>query len=146
MRLEYHTEINASPQHVWDTTFDASTYNEWTKAFSEGSMFEGTWAQGEVLHFIDPNVGGTKALVEVFDPPQRMFAKHIAVTDKDGNETAGDETAKKWIGSTEEYLFEAVEGGTKMTVVIETDEQFETMFAEGWPKALELLKQVCERK
>jgi hypothetical protein len=38
-----------------------------------------------------------------------------------------------------------VDAGTELHVRVTTDEQFEEMFETSWPKALELLKGICEQ-
>lgn len=55
-----------------------------------------------------------------------------------------DETMQKWIGSQEDYFFNALSGDeTELKIVIEADEAFEEMM-QAWPKALEYLKEICE--
>ena len=63
----------------------------------------------------------------------------------DGEEDTNSDMAKKWIGATETYELREVEGGTELQVRIETHEEFEKLFNDCWPKALGLLKVVCER-
>ena len=54
---------------------------------------------------------------------------------------------KKWIGSTEEYRFtDAVNNTTNLKIFFKKDEAFQQMFDDSWPKALKLLKQLCEAK
>jgi uncharacterized protein YndB with AHSA1/START domain len=63
----------------------------------------------------------------------------------DDMEDTEGEMARKWIGSIEVYELREVDAGTELHVRVTTDEQFEEMFETSWPKALELLKGICEQ-
>ena len=111
-KLEYSIEIRANKAHVWKTMLEPEKYEQWVKAFSEGSRFEGRWEQGATVRFVDPNMGGTKAILEIFDPHNCILAKHIAIITDDGREETDGEVAKQWIGTTEKYEFLEHEGKT----------------------------------
>ena len=124
---------------------EPETYQEWVKAFSSDSMFIGEWKLGEILLFFDPNLGGSKAVLKTFNPYDEILAKHISMVDEDRNENNENEMAKKWIGSTERYTINVVVKKTKLGIEITTDETFTEMFNSGWPKALEIIKSLCEK-
>jgi len=145
IKLNYSIEINAKKEHVWKTMIAPETYPKWAKAFSEGSTFLGDWKQGETLIFFDPALGGTKAVLEVFKPYDEILAKHISMVDKDQKENNEDEMAKKWIGSIERYTFAEAGNNTKLKIEITTNEIFTKMFDAGWPKALDIIKSLCEK-
>jgi hypothetical protein len=145
IKLNYSIEINAKKEHIWKTMLDKETYQKWAKAFSAGSIFIGEWKQGETLLFFDPDLGGTKAVLEVFKPYDEIFAKHVSMVDKDRNENNEDEMAKKWIGSTERYKFIGAGNNTKLEIEINTDEVFSEMFNKSWPNALDIIKSLCEK-
>ncbi len=142
--LHYSVTINASKEKVWNTMIDSKKYNQWAKAFSADSQFDGQWKQGAHINFIDPAMGGTKALLEEIKPHDRIHARHIAMINKDGSEDRESEVAKKWIGTTETYTFQENNGLTELFIETRTDEAYEKMFSNSWPKALELLKALCE--
>jgi hypothetical protein len=125
---------------------ESETYQKWIKAFSSDSRFIGEWKQGEIILFFDPNLGGSRATLEIFNPYDEILAEHISMIDKDGNEKNEDEMAKKWIGSTERYSFIESADNTILEIEISTDETFTEMFNTGWPKALEIIKYLCETK
>ena len=143
-QLSYNVSINASKSTVWDTLLDPITYRQWAKGFSPNSQFEGDWRQGSYMKFTDPNMGGTKAILETVVPHERIRARHVAMIDKDGREDAESEGAEKWVGTIEEYLLNEKGGITELTVEMQTHPDFVSMFAECWPKALDLLKGICE--
>ncbi len=144
VNLNYSITIKASKDTVWKTMLDSKTYKQWAKAFSSDSQYIGSWVQGTSIKFIDPNMGGTKAILEVVEPCDRIAAKHVAIIREDGTEDRESETAKKWIGVTERYQLEETNGTTQLFVEMQVHEDFVSMFAESWPKALELLKTLCE--
>ncbi len=144
IKLNYSIEINAEKERVWEIMIGKETYQKWVKAFSANSKFVGDWKQGETILFYDPNLGGSKAILETFKPYDEILAKHFSMVDKDMNENNEDEMSKKWIGSTERYRFIKSGENTKLEIEMITDEAFEKMFNTSWPKALELLKSLCE--
>lgn len=146
IKLNYSIEINAKKEHVWKTMLDKENYKKWARVFSEGSTFRGKWEQGETLLFIDPDLGGTKAVLEVCKPYDEIFAKHISMVDKDMNENNEDEMSKKWIGSTEKYTFTDSGDSTKLEIEMTVEDTFTEMFETSWPKALEIIKSLSEPK
>lgn len=146
IRLHYTVTINAPKEHVWKTMLDPSTYLEWTRAFSPNSTYTGDWIEGATMLFTDPDMGGTKAVLEKVEPYQLIRARHVAVLNKDGSEDTQSDTARKWIGAVEEYRFSESNGKTAIEVEMRTHEDFVSMFEDSWPQALNLLKELCERK
>jgi uncharacterized protein YndB with AHSA1/START domain len=145
-KLEYKTVIAASAKKVWDTMIRQETYRQWVAKSWPNSFYEGNWKKGEEIRFIGPDGSGTLAeLIEV-KPHERILARHIAVLGPKGEQDRTSEMAKGWIGSTEEYLFSEQNGKTTLTVVIQTTEEWVKMFDDGWPAALEELKNITERQ
>jgi hypothetical protein len=145
INLKYLIGINAKKEHVWKTMLDKETYQQWAKAFSAGSTFSGEWKQGETMLFFDPDLGGTKAVLKIFNPYNEILVNHVSMVDKDKNENNEHEMAKKWIGSTERYIFTEAGNSTKLEVEMNTDEVFAEMFNKSWPKALEIIKSLCKK-
>lgn len=147
--LQYSIQIHKSQKFVFNKMMDKSIYNDWAKAFSPGSTYkiDSEWKKGAHIIFYDPtNKGGTKVIVEVFEPYKQVLVKHIDMVDVDGKSTELDDIMKKWIGSTEEYRFiEDDDTNTTLEITIQTDEAFQDMFDDSWPKALELFKAICEK-
>jgi uncharacterized protein YndB with AHSA1/START domain len=147
-KLEFKTTINAKREKVWQTMLAPETYREWVNVSWPNSRYEGKWATGENIRFIggEENQGGTLANFVEVRKPEYILAKHIAVINADGTEDRTSETAKGWIGTTEEYTFTEKDGKTELKVVINTSPDWESMFTDGWPNALNKLKEICERK
>ena len=143
-RLSYSIRIAAPREQVWAEMLDAHNYRQWAKAFSENSKYVGEWASGNFIKFIDPAMGGTKARIEEFTPPSRIHAVHVALIAKDGTEDTTSDAAKTWIGVTESYTLSDVDGATDLRVDMQTHSDYAKMFNDCWPKALELLRSLCE--
>jgi hypothetical protein len=145
INLKYSIEIDAEKEHIWETMLNPETYQKWIKAFSSDSKFIGEWKQGEMILFFDPNLGGSKAVLEIFNPYNEIPAKHISMVDKEKNENNEHEMAKKWISSTERYGFVETGERKRLEIEMKTDEVFAEMFSKSWPRALEIIKSLCEK-
>ena len=147
MQLTYTITINKPQDFVFNKIMDKSVYPDWAEAWGEGMTYEGEWKEGGNISFFDQTQGGTKILVEKIEAPKHIRAKHVAMVNPQNIEVElADEMMKKWIGSLEEYYFEAVDDSTtELKVVMTVDPSFQAMFDGTWPNALELFKGVCER-
>ncbi|MDP2017553.1 hypothetical protein [Hydrogenophaga sp.] len=76
--------IRAPRERVWTTMLQSPTYEQWTRAFCEGSRFEGSWKAGDAIRFLDPagngmvsEGGGTRVKVDadVFGAYEDMMAR-----------------------------------------------------------------------
>jgi uncharacterized protein YndB with AHSA1/START domain len=144
--LHYSITIDAPPKKVWDTMLGADTYREWTSVSWPGSRYEGEWTEGSQMKFIGSEEGGgTLAKLTSVQPYSRVHAEHIAVIGEDGREDRESDVAKSWIGTTERYTFNDKDGSTELVVDMETYPEWEAMFNDGWPGALQALKTLCEK-
>lgn len=143
---QYQITISASAADVWQILTGSDTYKMWVKAFSPNSDMKGQWIQGSEVDFIDPNMGGTRALLEVVEPGAKIVARHIAVISKTGEVSTSGEMADKWIGSKETYQLIEKGDDTELHIEMVCDKTFAEMFNEAWPKALATIKQLCEQQ
>ena len=144
-KLTFKKTIQAPKQKVWDIMLTHGTYEEWSGAGWEGSTYEGEWKQGENIRFISPSGEGTLVRIVELKPAQLIRAEHIAVLKKGGEKDRTSEAAKTWIGSKEDYFFNDINGITELTVEIFSNPEWEKMFTDGWPAALDKLKELCEQ-
>jgi uncharacterized protein YndB with AHSA1/START domain len=142
--LNYEIEISAPVSSVWRTLTERESYHVWAKAFSPNSTFEGKWVQGGEMTFIDPDMGGTKAVLEIVDPGKRIRAKHIALVSKEGGVSASGEMADKWLGTTEDYVFVEAGNASVLKIEIKTHADFGPMFQHAWPGAMANIKALSE--
>lgn len=66
----------------------------------------------------------------------------------DGQEDTSSDEAKQWQGSHENYRFSEINGATTVDVGVTGENirsEMTRMFDGMWPKALEKLKEICER-
>lgn len=142
--LHFTTTINATRGKVWHTMLDDETYREWTSAFAEGSSYTGSWEQGSKIVFGDSEGNGMVARIAENRPHEFISIEHMGMV-QNGIEDTESEDAKKLAGAQENYTFSESNGVTELKVDIDTDEEYEAMFEEMWPRALKKLKALCEK-
>jgi hypothetical protein len=57
----------------------------------------------------------------------------------------GKEKETEWAGALENYTFKDIGGKTEVLVDMDSNEEFEEMFQDIWPKALQKLKELAEK-
>lgn len=143
-RLEFEIVIDAPREKVWNTMLEEPTYGEWTAAFSPGSGFEGSWAEGSEINFVDPSGSGMHARVVENREFEYVELQHIGMIADGKVDTTSPEIAE-WAPALESYEFVDADGATLLKVLMETDPKHAPMFEELWPKALDGLKAIAER-
>lgn len=144
--LEYTIDISVPAEKVWNIMLNEQSYQQWVATAWPNSSYKGKWEQGTEISFLSPGEGGIKARLDIVKPYEHVLATHIALVDKDGNEERSAERSNGLIGTREEYRFKEVNGKTTLTVSIETDPAWTEMFNDGWPTALQDLKNMCEEQ
>ncbi|WP_047047187.1 SRPBCC family protein [Vibrio mexicanus] len=144
LSLTYQIEIDASPQEVWQRLTDAGYYRQWAIAFSPESQFEGNWASGEEVIFFDPNLGGSRAVVDRAEMNRSLAYHHVSIFTPDHVQDVDSDIAMKWIGSSEAFEITEQQKGVILRVNVTTHPDFTAMFNSGWEKALPLIKLLCE--
>lgn len=134
--LHYSVDINAAPQHVWDTMLAPDTYKVWTAPFAEGSYYEGSWEQGQRIRFLTPNGEGMLGEIAENRQPEFLSIHHIGHL-KDGEEHAMPPAY-------ENYTFVPKDGGTELRIAMDSLPAYEAYMNEHWPKALAILKSISE--
>lgn len=142
--IVFKKEINAPKKKVWNTMLEADSYKQWTDVAWPGSTFEGEWKKNSDIRFVGPDSSGTLAHITEYEPYDRVVAKHIAILLQGGSEDRNSEAAQNWIGTLESYYFDEQDGKTKLTVKLNITPEWEQMFRDGWPKALDKLKEIVE--
>lgn len=143
-KIHFEAIINAPVEKVWNTMLEDETYRQWTRAFTEGSHYEGSWEEGAKILFLDPDNNGMVSIIAENRRHEFISVKHIGIV-KDGVEDTESEDAREWAPAYENYTFEEQNGKTKVSVDMDIEEEYEAMFNEMWPKALGLLKDLCEK-
>lgn len=145
MTLEFKIEIAAPVEKVWDTMLSPEGYQQWTRSFASGSYFEGSWSEGERMHFLGPAGSGMVAVIAANRPHELVSIKHIGFV-MNGVEDTTSESVRSWAPAHETYRLAAIPGGTEVTIEQEAFASYEAYMREIWPKALAGLKSLCEPK
>ena len=140
--------INATCEDVWDAIVNDSKYRLWTRAFQEGSYFEGGWNKGDAIRFIGVNEEGVKEgmISEIAESiyPKYISIKHLGYIVNGIDDTTSEEI-RKWTPAFENYTMEKLEDNkTRFKVDMDVMDEYYDMFLGLWPKALTKLKEVCE--
>lgn len=139
--LTFATKINAPKEKVWDTLWNDSSYRKWTAAFIDGSYAESDWNEGSKILFLSPKGEGMFGIIQTKIPYEQMTFKHL------GEIKNSIEEPKDWGDATESYYLTEINGMTALSVKlnIEATSEFEQYFNNTFPKALEILKKICEQ-
>lgn len=107
----------------------------------EGSYAESSWEQGAKIYFLTPSGEGMFGIIEKMVPNVEMTFRHH------GEIKAGVEEIKNWQHASESYKLVESNGETTVNVVLtmdETNKEYTGYFNDVFPKALSILKEICE--
>ncbi|HEY1089784.1 MAG TPA: SRPBCC domain-containing protein [Burkholderiaceae bacterium] len=139
LKLNFDILIHASPAIVWNTLFEAATYEQWTAAFCAGSRFEGSWEQGSEMRFLAPDGRGLQAQIEESRREAHLAIQHRAEIDASGQ-------LREMEPAYECYDLRDELGSTRLEVSLDVPPHHESYMRRTWPLALALLKQLCENR
>lgn len=150
-KLQYKVSINAPASKVYDVMLginNKSTYEQWTALFNPTSTYEGSWNKGSKMLFIGTDEKGEKGgmVSEIADniPNRFISIRHYGLVQANVEITDGPEV-EKWANGLENYTFEENGGVTNVTVDLDSTEEFVDYMNQTYPKALEKLKEICEK-
>jgi uncharacterized protein YndB with AHSA1/START domain len=145
--LTYNIDIKAPAREVQEIMVAHDTYRKWTAAFNPTSTFEGSWEKGSKIYFIGEGPEGKKGgmIAEIAEnkPGEFISIRHYGMIDGDKEITDGPEV-EAWQNSFENYYFSEQDGHTHLRITVDSDEKYQDHFDEAWPKALAILKSLCE--
>ena len=119
------------------------TYKSWTTAFLEGSHYLGSWESGAKIRFLAPSGDGMSSIIAENRPHEFVSIRHIGMIENGVEDTSSDKV-RAWAPAYENYRVEDAPGGCKVTVSLDTAEEWAPYMLETFPKALALLKALCE--
>jgi len=144
--LTFPISIKAPRQLVYDTMLDSEGYKIWTAAFMEGCYYKGSWAKGAKIQFVGPGGdAGMTAEIAENRPYEFVSIRHLGEITGGVEDTTSDKV-REWAPAYENYTFADKDGGTEVIVNLDTVAEYEQYMHDTYPKALELLKALCERK
>lgn len=150
-KLQFNVIINTPVSKVYDLMLgisSKSTYEQWTALFNPTSTYEGGWEKGSKILFVGVDEqgekGGMVSRIAECIPHQFVSIQHYGLFKADVEITEGPEV-EKWANGFENYSFEEINGITSLTVDLDTTEEFVDFMNQAYPKALEKLKEICEK-
>ena len=150
-KLQFKITIHAPVTKVYDFMLgiqDKSTYEQWTAEFNPTSSYEGSWDRGSKILFIGTDGNGEKggmvSKIAENIPNQFVSIQHYGLV-KAGEEITEGPEVEKWANGLENYSFEENNGTTTLTVDLDTTEDFIDFMNDTYPKALDKLKELCEK-
>ncbi|MET3126789.1 hypothetical protein ABID42_001891 [Arcicella rosea] len=150
-KLQFKVSINAPATKIYDFMLginSISTYKEWTSLFNPTSTYEGSWDKGSKMLFVGVDEkgekGGMVSMIVENIPNQFVSIQHYGLLKADQEITEGPEV-EKWANGFENYTFEENNVTTTVIVDLDTAEDFVDYMNESYPKALDKLKELCEK-
>jgi uncharacterized protein YndB with AHSA1/START domain len=145
--LNFSIDIKAPVEKVYQTMLDAEGYKQWTAAFNSSSHFIGSWEKGADIQFLgcDANgkMGGMVAKIKENIPNRFVSIRHYGMIENGEIITSGP-MVDAWAGAHENYGFSEENGISTVKVSVDTEKSMDGYFYETYPKALDLLKEICE--
>ncbi|OIP98793.1 MAG: hypothetical protein AUK35_10140 [Zetaproteobacteria bacterium CG2_30_46_52] len=142
-KLYFSIEIDATSDVVYQKVIGSESYSVWTKPFSEGGYFEGSWNANETIRFLGPDGNGMLSEIAANTPNEFISIRHIGMIENGVEDTQSD-NVKVWAPAYENYTLREVAGKTEFKVELDNLEAHEQYMQETWPKALLELKRICE--
>ncbi len=150
-KIQFTVSIQAPVEKVYDFMLgisNKSTYEQWTALFNPTSTYEGDWKKGSKILFVGTDEKGEKGgmVSEVFDNLPNAFVsiRHYGLL-KDSVEILDGPEVEQWANVFENYTFEETNGTTTVCVELDTIEDFLDYMNQTYPKALDKLKEICEK-
>ena len=142
-KQQFSTKIEAPRERVWSTLWGDKTFRDWASIVDEGTYMVGELKEGSEVQFISSVSGyGVTSLIEKLVRSEFVLFRQMADT-KDSGER---EREKEWTGGTESYSLAENDGVTTLTVNIDVPPGQEETFKNIFPKALERVKILAEKK
>ena len=146
--LNFSIEIDAGADVVYKNLIGAESYKEWTKIFNETSHYIGSWEKGSKILFVGTddkgNKGGMVSFIAENIPDKFISIAHRGILKGDEEIMDGPEV-ETWAGVYENYTLTPGNGKTKFNAYIDSNMEFKDYFSETYPKALDVLKKLCEK-
>ena len=142
-KQQFSIEIKATRERIWNILWEDKALRDWGNIIDEGLYMVGEMKEGNVVQFISSVSGyGVTSLIEKLIPNEFASFRQMADT-KDGGK---QEREKEWTGGTESYSLVGKNNITILRVNIDVPLGLEEIFMVRFPKALERVKFLAEKK
>lgn len=135
--LNFETEINATPEKVWDTLWQEEFFKAWAPTLNS-SYYEGNFQQDSKIYFFGEDRNGMYSFVEKNIPEKEMKFQHL------GWIIDGEESPQNWKNSWETYLLEESPSGTQLKIEVNALDEFADFFSSNYPKMIQKVKELAE--
>ena len=142
-KQQFSIKIKAPRERVWHPLGRDKRLRDWANIIDEGMYMVGEMKEGNEVQFISSVSGyGVTSLVEKLVQNEFVSFRQMADTKNSGER----EREKEWTGGTESYSLAENDGVTTLTVDIDVPPGQEETFKVRFPKALERVKILAEKK
>jgi hypothetical protein len=146
-KLTYSVEISAPAAIVWRVLWEKASYEQWTKPFSPGSTYEGSFeAEGDRVHFHNGEDGGMYSVVARRVENEFMSIQHLGVLGKNGEELPPAPDTEQWSNIYEDYTLSPIENGVRLDITLEMDDEYIDFMNDAFPRALGIVKSLSEQQ
>lgn len=143
IKMQFSIEIHATKERVWATLWQDETFREWAGIIDPGTYMVGELKEGSEVQYISAENGyGVTSLVEKLVAGEFVLLRHCADTQDVGKR----ERKKEWTGGEESYALAEKDGTAILTAAFDVPEEMEEYFQVHYPKALERVKVLAEKK
>ncbi len=140
--MQFRVEIHATEERVWNTLWQDETFRQWAGIIDPGTYMVGDLKEGNEVQFISGNGYGVTSMVEKLIANEFLLLRHSADTQDKGRR----ERAQEWTGGKENYSLSEKDGATTLIAAFDVPTEMEEYFKVNYPKALECVKVLSERK
>ena len=142
--LTFDVAIRAPRSRVWDTMLSPDGYRAWTAPFCDGSHYIGSWDQGARIRFLAPSGDGMTSEIAQCRPGWFVSIRHLGMIENGVEDTTSDKV-RAWAPAYENYTFSDAADGCRVEVSLDTAPDWQQYMLDTFPKALAVLKALCER-
>ncbi|TSC65184.1 MAG: hypothetical protein CEO22_581 [Candidatus Berkelbacteria bacterium Gr01-1014_85] len=148
--LHFEITINAPVETVWDKMLEQESYKTWTAAFEPTSYYEGSWEEGSKIKFLASDGSGMTSQIVKNVPERFISIEHLGEI-HGGIEDTTSASVKQWTPAFENYTFTEQGNQTLLTIDLTmpaspASQAMKEMFETMWPKALNILRELCEER
>jgi len=144
-RIQSFIDIAAPASRVYDMLISPAGYGQWTSAFGDGLYFEGDWQEGQPMRFLTSSGHGVISEIAENRPNEFISIRILGYIDDYGVDDTTSDAILAWSPAYENFTFTATPQGTMLIVDQDLTDEFAEM-EEAWPRALEILKALCENR
>jgi len=141
--LEYSIEIKATPEKIWNTLWDDTTYRKWVSVFHEGTYYVTDWKKGSSVQFLNLDGNGVYGLIHENIPYQFLSIHHLGEVKNHINQPIED---SNYSDVFENYTLLEIDNNTyKLVIQLTNFEAYQSYFDQTFPLALDKVKELAEQ-